>query len=51
MNAGLDDHGFKYTQILMGKPIANLIIDDCARRFEGRDKDYLATVPPKPTRR
>ncbi|MGH9749447.1 MAG: LNS2 domain-containing protein [Candidatus Polarisedimenticolia bacterium] len=45
----LDDHGFKYTQILMGKPIANLIIDDRARRFEGWDKNYLPTVPSKPT--
>ena len=40
----LDDHGFKYAQLLMGKPIANLIINDRARRFEGWDKDYLATV-------
>ncbi len=40
----LDDHGFKYAQILMGKPIANLIIDDRARQFTGWDKDYLATV-------
>lgn len=37
----LKDNGFKCDQILMGKPIANLIIDDRARRFEGWDKDYL----------
>ena len=42
----LDDHGFRYAQILMGKPIANLIIDDRARRFEGWDKDYVGTVRP-----
>jgi len=38
----LDDHGFQYAQILMGKPIANLIIDDRACRFAGWDKDYVA---------
>ena len=38
----LNDYGVKYNQLLMGKPIANLIIDDRARRFEGWDKDYLA---------
>ncbi len=42
----LDEHGFKYAQILMGKPIANLIIDDRARRFEGWDKDYVGTTKP-----
>ena len=41
----LDDHGFKYNEILMGKPIANLIIDDRARQFVGWDQDYLADVP------
>lgn len=40
----LDDHGFEYDQLLMGKPIANVIIDDRARRFEGWEKDYLADV-------
>lgn len=40
----LDDHGFKYAQLLMGKPIANLIIDDRSRRFEGWDKDYIGSV-------
>jgi hypothetical protein len=40
----LDSHGFRYDQLIMGRPIANLIIDDRARRFEGWDKDYLATV-------
>ena len=43
----LDDHGFKYSELLMGKPIANLIIDDRARQFAGWDKDYLSTVSPK----
>ena len=38
----LRDHKFKYAQLLMGKPIANLIIDDRACRFEGWDKNYLA---------
>jgi hypothetical protein len=40
----LDEHGFRYAQLLMGKPIVNLIIDDRARRFEGWDKDYLSGV-------
>jgi len=40
----LKDNGFKYTQLLMGKPVANLIIDDRSRHFEGWDKDYLATI-------
>lgn len=31
----LDDHGFVYDQLLMGKPIIDYIIDDRARRFEG----------------
>lgn len=39
--AWLDDHGFRYAELLMGKPIANLIIDDRARQFTGWDKDYL----------
>ena len=48
----LDDHGFRYAQILMGKPIANLIIDDRSRRFTGWDVDYLETVPGKyPTKK
>ena len=40
----LDTHGFNYDQLLMGRPIANLIIDDRARQFQGWDKDYLGTV-------
>jgi ribonucleotide monophosphatase NagD (HAD superfamily) len=40
----LDEHGFRYDQLLMGKPIANLIIDDRARRFAGWDHDYVATA-------
>ena len=46
--AWLDDHGFKYAELLMGKPIANLIIDDRARQFAGWDKDYLGTVKARP---
>ncbi|MGD1094120.1 MAG: hypothetical protein ABSB35_19315 [Bryobacteraceae bacterium] len=38
----LDDHGFQYDELIMGKPIANLIIDDRAQRFEGWHKDYLS---------
>lgn len=38
----LDRNGFKYHQLLMGKPIANVFIDDRAKKFEGWDKDYLA---------
>jgi hydroxymethylpyrimidine pyrophosphatase-like HAD family hydrolase len=41
----LDDHGFQYAQILMGKPIANLIIDDRARQFVGWDVDYTRKTP------
>ena len=40
----LIENGFKYNELLMGKPIANLIIDDRCRQFVGWDKDYLATV-------
>ena len=40
----LDDHGFRYAQLLMGKPIANLIIDDRARQFSGWDQNYVGTV-------
>ena len=29
----LDDHGFMYDQIIMGKPIVNIFIDDRARQF------------------
>jgi uncharacterized HAD superfamily protein len=38
----LDRHGFRYHQIMMGKPIATVFIDDRARRFEGWDKNYLS---------
>ena len=31
----LDDHGFNYDQLLMGKPIVDLFIDDRARQFTG----------------
>ncbi|TAN00283.1 MAG: hypothetical protein EPN39_04650 [Chitinophagaceae bacterium] len=37
----LDEQGFKYHQLIMGKPIVDLIIDDRAMKFEGWDKNYL----------
>ncbi len=37
----LDRNGFRYHQLIMGKPIASVFIDDRAQRFEGWDKDYL----------
>jgi hypothetical protein len=37
----LDDNGFRYDQLLMGKPIFNLFIDDRSCRFSGWDQDYL----------
>ncbi len=37
----LDTNGFVYHQILMGKPIASIFIDDRAKQFEGWDKEYL----------
>ena len=43
----LKDHAFRYAQLLMGKPIANLIIDDRARQFAGWDKYYVGTVEPE----
>ncbi len=42
----LDDHGFKYAQLLMGKPIANVIIDDRARQFVGWHVNYLERPMP-----
>ena len=39
--AWLDEYGFKYHQLQMGKPIADIFIDDRARKFEGWDKEYL----------
>lgn len=30
----LDDHDFPYDQIIMGKPIVNVFIDDRARHFK-----------------
>jgi len=38
----LDSHGFVYHQLLMGKPIASVFIDDRARQFQGWDKEYVA---------
>lgn len=43
----LKENGFQYNELLMGKPIANLIIDDRSRDFEGWDKDYLSTIHPE----
>ena len=34
----LDDHDFMYDQIIMGKPIVNIFIDDRARQFHTWDK-------------
>ena len=39
--AWLEDNGFKFHELLMGKPIVNLIIDDRARQFRGWEHDYL----------
>mgnify|MGYP001459293937 CR=1 FL=1 len=40
----LDKHGFEYDQILMGKPVAHVWIDDRAREFKGWDKDYISDI-------
>lgn len=37
----LDTNGFAYHQILMGKPIASIFIDDRAKQFQGWDREYL----------
>ena len=37
----LDRNDLCYDEILMGKPIADVFIDDRAQRFEGWRKDYL----------
>ena len=37
----LNDNGFKYNQILLGKPQGSVFIDDRARQFTGWNKDYL----------
>lgn len=37
----LDSNGFNYHQLLMGKPIVDIFIDDRARQFVGWDKKYL----------
>lgn len=42
--AWLDKHGFLYDQLIMGKPIAHIWIDDRVREFKGWDKDYLSEV-------
>jgi uncharacterized HAD superfamily protein len=34
----LDEHGFIYDQLVMGKPIVDMMIDDRARQFKGWDK-------------
>ena len=38
----LDKHGFEYDQIMMGKPIAHVWIDDRAKEFKGWDRDYIS---------
>jgi hypothetical protein len=43
----LKENEFEYNELLMGKPIANLIIDDRTRDFEGWEKDYLSTIRPE----
>ena len=40
----LNDNGFKYHQILLGKPQCTIFIDDRARKFQGWDKDYLGEI-------
>lgn len=37
----LQDNGFKYHQLLMGKPQVTMFIDDRARQFIGWDKEYV----------
>jgi hypothetical protein len=37
----LDSNGFLYHQLIMGKPIVDLFIDDRARQFDGWEKSYL----------
>src|SRR5262249_43334304 len=37
----LNDHGFKFHQLIMGKPIIDHFIDDRAFRFEGWNKPYF----------
>jgi hydroxymethylpyrimidine pyrophosphatase-like HAD family hydrolase len=38
----LDTNGFVYHQIMMGKPIASVFIDDRAKAFQGWDKEYVS---------
>ncbi len=37
----LTDHGYKFHQLIMGKPIVDCYIDDRAYRFEGWDRPYF----------
>jgi uncharacterized HAD superfamily protein len=37
----LEEHGFRFHQLLMGKPIVDVFIDDRAYRFEGWDAPYF----------
>ncbi len=39
--AWLDNYGFTYDQLVMGKPIVDMMIDDRARRFIGWDKQEV----------
>lgn len=36
----LTRHSFPFHQLMMGKPIVSVFIDDRAHRFAGWDKDY-----------
>jgi len=37
----LKSHNIPYDDIVMGKPIFDILIDDRARQFKGWDKKYL----------
>ena len=37
----LENHGFIYDQLVMGKPIVDMMIDDRARRFIGWDQQEV----------
>ena len=42
----LDEHGFVYHGLHMGKPVADRTIDDRAIRFEGWENTLLALAKP-----
>lgn len=45
----LDDHGFQYDGLHMGKPVADLWIDDRALRFTDWDEVLQQVDRPKPS--